>query len=64
MRSRAEVFRKLEGVERFSDFYKLQGRLRQLRDIENFSFYLEHQIKEYEKQEELENLKQKMKGAR
>jgi hypothetical protein len=54
----------MEGVDDTKDFYRLQGRLRQLRDITNIRLYIDERIKDFEKQEYLENLKKGVKDGR
>jgi hypothetical protein len=61
LRSRAEVLRKMEGVDSNNDLWRLQGRLRQLRDIDNLLPAVKAWIEKYEKEVEMEKFKNKMK---
>jgi len=53
-------------VESNKTLFRVQGRLRQLRDIENLLPAVKEWIVQYEKQDELENVKlrTKLKGVR
>jgi hypothetical protein len=52
------VLVKLEGIEDTKTLFILQGRLRQLRDLENLPKALEFHIQQFEKQEQLDKLKE------
>jgi hypothetical protein len=57
LRSRVECLVKLEGVDDLKDLFRIQGRLRALRDIDGLQRAVEFQIGEEEKAVELEKLK-------
>lgn len=54
----------MEGFNSLVEGYRLQGRLRQLRDQENMLGAVKEWIVTYEKEQLMENLKMKQKGQK